>query len=141
MQENVLFHDAHHEISITPSVARFGAISYQVSNICSAVVSYERKLNGVAIFLFIASLVAALVSYLIYQDLRFQPYIMHGIGTSIALLIASMLWQHIRPRYEYRFVLKTASDTHVMVTNDREMVYRLKTAIEEAFTLRHSSFQ
>ncbi len=135
MEETFLF--SNEEVSVTPSVVRFRAISYQVSNIGSVAVYYERKLSGVFIFLFLAGLCAAFIAYLLYQEPQIRDYTIYGAGASVGLILLSLFWQHMWPVYEYKFVLKTASnDVHALASHDRDMIFRLKAAIEEAFARR-----
>jgi hypothetical protein len=135
MEEAFLFQNE--DVSVTEHVARFGGISYQVSNIGSVAVSYERKLSGFAIFLFLAGLVGIFVAYLMYQEPRISGYTVYAAGGGVACVIFSMLWQHLWPVYEYRFVMKTSSgDMHTINSRDRERVFKLKAAFEEAFARR-----
>jgi hypothetical protein len=135
MQEAFLFNNE--DVSVTEHVARFGAISYQVSNIGSVAVYYERKLNSFAIFLSVAALIGAAIAYFLYQEPQLRDYAIYAAGASVALILLSIFWHHMWPVYEYKFVLKTASsDVHTIVSRDRDMVFRLKAALEEAFARR-----
>jgi Family of unknown function (DUF6232) len=135
MQEAFLFNNE--DVSVTERVARFGAISYQVSNIGSVAVYYERKLSTFAIFLFVAGLLGAAIAYFLYQEPQLRDYTIYAAGASAALILFSIFLQHMWPVYEYKFVLKTASnDEHAIVSRDRDMVFRLKAALEEAFARR-----
>src|SRR5215468_2291926 len=90
MEEAFLFQNE--DVSVTEHVARFGDISYQVSNIGSVAVSYERKLSGFAVFLFLAGLAGILIAYLLYQDARLSSYTVHAAGAGVACIIFSILW-------------------------------------------------
>jgi hypothetical protein len=135
MQPGFLFRND--EIFITEYVARFAAISYQISNIDRVGVYYDRKLNGFAITLFSVGLVAIFSAYLVYQDPRLRDYVIYVAGAAAALIILGVLWQQWRPVYEYKFVMRTSSgDEHSLISRDKNFVFDVKSAIERAFTLQ-----
>jgi Family of unknown function (DUF6232) len=135
MHEAFLFNDE--DVSITEHVARFGATSYQVSNIVSVAVFHERKLSRIAIFLFLAGLGAAAIAYFLYQASQLRGNMIYAAGVSVALILLSLVWQHMWPVYDYRFVLKTANnEVQTIASRDRDTVFRLKAVLEEAFARR-----
>ena len=127
MEDRVLY-EANYT-TVTQSVARFGSATYQVRNIDSVTIDDTRRLNPVAVILFLASLLAYGAAYM---------YLNVGalIAGSVSLL-AAILCQSKWPRLEYRLVLKTSGgDSEVIVTRDRKHVFDLKAAIEQAFASR-----
>jgi Family of unknown function (DUF6232) len=127
MEDRVLY-DAHYT-TVTQTVARFGSATYQVRNIDSVTINDTRRLNPVAVVLFLASLLPYGLAY-VYLSIT-------ALIVGSALVLAAILWQSKWPRWEYRLVLRTSGgDSEVVVTRDRKHVLDLKAAIEQAFVSR-----
>ena len=55
------------DIIVTPTTVRFGGIAYRASNISSVVIYDKRKMNTLALFLFILAVIAGLVAVFSYE--------------------------------------------------------------------------
>jgi uncharacterized protein DUF6232 len=135
MNAHVLFRT--NDILVTPAMARFGAVSYQVAGITSVAVHHRPKLNPIAVTLVVAAVALAAFAYLAREQ---QPDLsLWSAGAAPAALIFGMIWQRIRPVLEYRLVVKTAgSETETVTSFDRTQVFELREAIESAFYLQYS---
>jgi Family of unknown function (DUF6232) len=127
---HVLFHS--NNIVVTPAMARFGPVSYQMAVISSVAVYHRQKLNPVAVTLALAA--AAFAAFAYFTREQYPDYGLWGaIAAPIALLLG-VVWQRFRPVLEYQFVMKAAGgETESMTTFDREQVLALREAIESAF--------
>ena len=130
MDTQILFHT--NDIVVTPAMARFGPVSYQMTGITSVAVYHHPKLNPIAVTLVVAAVALAAFAYLgreQYPDESFWSMIAAPIA-----LILGLAWQRFRPVLEYRLVMKTAGhETETVTTFDREQVLELREAIESAF--------
>jgi hypothetical protein len=128
--------DAHlfrtDDILITPTVARFGPVSYQVATISSVAVYHRPRLNLIAVTLVLAAAGIGILAYAAYTD--YPDYSMWGAGAAPVTLMLGVIWQKVRPVLEYRLVVKTAAnETETMPTFDRDQAFAVKDAIESAF--------
>ena len=127
---HVLFHA--NDILVTPAMARFGPVSYQMANISSVAVYHRPKFNPVAVTLVLAAAALAAFAYFAREE---QPdySLWSTIAAPVALLLGAA-WQRFRPVLEYHFVMKAAgNETETVATFDREQVLALREAIESAF--------
>lgn len=118
-------------VEITTKVAKFGTISYQVSNIGSVSVYTARKINPIAAIMVVMGIAAGFYG----NNLKTQ-----GVDPSLAfwltaaLIMCGILVQMFWPRKEFTFVLKTSSnDVHKIVSENGEYLDSLQGAIEAAF--------
>jgi hypothetical protein len=129
-----------HDIQVTPTVARFGPISYQVAAISSVAVYHRPKLNPVAVTLVVAAAGLGLFAY--FSREQYPDYSLWSAIAAPVALILGVLWQRIRPVLEYQFVMKTtASETETVTTFDREQVFELREAIERAFLMQRAQVE
>lgn len=125
------------DIVITPTVAKFGPVSYQVASISSVAVYHRPRLNPIALTLVLAAAGLGIFAYVAYA--QYPDYGWWSALAAPAALILGMIWQKVRPVLEYRFVLKTAgSETETMTTFDRDQALELKAALESAFAMQQS---
>ena len=119
---------------MTPALARFGPVSYQVSAISSVAVYHRPKLNPIAVTLMLAAVVLAAFAY--FGREQYPDYSLWSAIAAPVALILGVAWQRLRPVLEYRFVMKTAgNETETVTTFDREQVLELREAIESAFQM------
>jgi uncharacterized membrane protein YidH (DUF202 family) len=83
MEEQILFSSP--DAVVIPHVAKFGNVSYQISNITSVAIHVHRHFNGFAIFLILAALAALAVAALWYDK---DNQVTVGAGLAGVLLIA-----------------------------------------------------
>ena len=124
------------EIEILKNTARFGATTYQIANISLVRVQYVKKLNpmAVALFVFGAATLWAVVQIMENQDPAIRWYA--GLA-GIALVVGSVAIQSIWPKKEFTFSLRVNSgDWEKFVTTDREYALKVKDEIEYAFQAR-----
>jgi hypothetical protein len=58
-------------------------------------------------------------------------------ATAVAVMVASLLLQLIWPRRVYVLVLRTSGgDVDAVISRDREFVFNIQNAIEQAFVVR-----
>jgi hypothetical protein len=123
------------DIVITPTVAKFGPVSYQIASISSVAVYHRPRLNPIALTLVLAAAGLGILAYVVYAQ---NPD--YGLWSALAAGVAFVLgviWQKVRPVLEYRFVMKTAgSETETMTTFDRDQALELKAALESAFAIQ-----
>jgi Family of unknown function (DUF6232) len=133
MDPQVLFRTEH--IVITPTVARFGPVSYQVATITSVAVYNRQKLNPIAVLLVIAAFGLALFAYL--ARAQYPDYSLWSAMACPVVLILGVAWQRFRPVLEYNFVMRTAGgETETITTFDRAQVFELRGAVESAFLMQ-----
>jgi uncharacterized membrane protein len=136
MSARVLFSSDY--VAVTPSVARFGATSYQIANIGSIAIRIRNRMNGLAVVLILLGLAMfGLGGFLIVQHAESAPYGPYLIVAGAVLFIFGLVLQSKRPAREYTLMLKTSSnDLEVLVSLDHDHIMKVKAAIEEAFALR-----
>ncbi|HZO46119.1 MAG TPA: DUF6232 family protein [Xanthobacteraceae bacterium] len=138
MNAHILFRN--NDILVTPAMARFGPVSYQMSAISSIAVYHRPKLNPIAVTLVAAAFGLAAFAYFGREQ---QPdySLWSAIAAPIALILG-IAWQRMRPVLEYRLVMKSAgSETETVTTFDREQVFELREAIETAFHMQQSELE
>jgi hypothetical protein len=137
MNAHILFRN--NDILVTPAMARFGPVSYQISAISSIAVYHRPKLNPMAVTLVTAAFGLAAFAYFGREQ---QPdYSLWSAIAAPVALILGIAWQRMRPVLEYRLVMKAAgSETETVTTFDREQVFELREAIESAFHLQQGQF-
>ncbi|MPZ36510.1 MAG: hypothetical protein GEU95_00355 [Rhizobiales bacterium] len=128
------------DILVTPTVARFGPISYQMSGITSVAVYHQPKLNPIAVVLVVAAVALAAFAYLAREQ---EPgYSLYAAIAAPIALILGVAWQRLRPVLEYRFVIKAAGgETETVTTFNREQVLALRDAVESAFLIRRPQIE
>jgi hypothetical protein len=138
MNAHILFRN--NDILVTPAMARFGPVSYQMSGISSIAVYHRPKLNPIAVTLVMAAFGLAAFAYFGREQ---QPdYSLWSAIAAPAALILGIAWQRMRPVLEYRLVMKSAgSETETVTTFDREQVFELREAIESAFHMQQGQLE
>ncbi|MBN9595572.1 MAG: hypothetical protein J0G36_09475 [Afipia sp.] len=130
MSEQAIFKNK--AVDITTKVARFGAISFQVSTIGSVSVFNAKKISPWAI----ALIFLAVVSLIVGSNLKGMQDQQGQIAFAIAatFLIGSFLVQKLWPRREFTFVLRSGSgEVYKLVSDDGEYLETLQRALEMAF--------
>jgi hypothetical protein len=124
------------DISVSRTIARFGATSYQISNISLVRLRYEKKFNPIAVVLFLIG--AAILTVAIGRPEDLPPGSDRAIALVGAALVAlAVIVQVFWPKKEFTFSLKTSSgDAESLVTQDRQFAEDLKRALEDAFATR-----
>ena len=126
---NILFHAQ--DILVTPAMARFGAVTYQMSGISSVAVYHRPKLNPIAVTLALAAVALTAFAYLGRE--QYADYSLWSAIAAPVALILGAIWQRVRPVMEYRLVMRTAgNETETVTTFDRAQVFELRQAIEDA---------
>lgn len=130
MNTRILFRT--NDILVTPAMARFGAVSYQMSGISSIAVYHQPKLNPFAVTLALIAVALGAAAY--FGREQYPDYSLWSAIAAPVALILGVVWQRIRPILEYRLVMKTAgNETETVTTFDRDQVFELRQAIEDAF--------
>jgi O-antigen/teichoic acid export membrane protein len=108
------------DISVSRTIARFGATSYQISNISLVRLRYEKKFNPIAVVLFLIG--AAILTVAIGRPEDLPPGSDRAIALVGAALVAlAVIVQVFWPKKEFTFSLKTSSgDAESLVTQDRQ---------------------
>jgi uncharacterized protein DUF6232 len=122
------------DANVSRKIVRLGETSYQVANICSVGISETRRLHVITILLAIASVVAFVYAYLQYG--RDEQMMLWAAGGGVAGLLAALIWQNFLPKREYQLVLTTAAGEAPAFTTPGKDVFKLKSAVEDAFTMR-----
>jgi hypothetical protein len=120
-------------ISITPTIARFDGVSYQVANIGSVRVLVKPLWHPIAILLYLICVGAWIAAY---ND---QPVGKASEAFVVGLLfgVAGALWQRFWPLKEYVLLLKTSSgDVQAYTTRNHDHIVEVKHGLEEAFNAR-----
>ena len=130
MNGHILFRN--NDILVTPAMARFGAVSYQMSGISSIAVYHRPKLNPIAVTLMVTAFGLAAFAYFVREQ---QPdYSLWSAVAAPVALILGAIWQRVRPVMEYRLVMRAAgNESETVTTFDRAQVFELRQAIEDAF--------
>jgi hypothetical protein len=124
-------------VRITPHIATFGATSYQVANVGSVTVSPRKKLNPVAVVIFLLGL--GILGFAIVNSR------MTGVGeqyfsmavTGVAVMIGAVFLQLVWPGRAYVLLLRISSgEVNALTSRDKEFVYNVQKAIEQAFVVR-----
>ena len=121
-------------IQITTKVARFDNISFQISNIGSVAVYHVRRLNLFAVTMFIGSVVLFIAGANLRGMQTQEGQICFAVSAS--LLLGGFVVQSLWPKKEFTFVLKTANDTHKIISLDGEYLDSIQHALESAFVDR-----
>jgi len=130
LNAHILFHT--NDILVTPAMARFGPVSYQIAGISSVAVYHRPKLHPVAVTLALAAVALAAFAYFAREE--HPDYSLWSAIAAAGALILGVAWQRFRPVLEYHFVMKTAgSETETLATFDGDQVSALREAIESAF--------
>src|SRR5262245_1725401 len=122
---------------ITPHIATFEGTSYQIANIGSVNVTRRNRLNPLAVlilFLGLGTLAAAIVKSRMtgLADEYFSMAV-----TGVAVMFAAVLLQLIWPGRVYVLILRTSSgDVDAVTSNNKDFVYNLQKAVEQAFIVR-----
>jgi hypothetical protein len=95
-------------VEITTKIAKFGSISYQVSNIGSVSVFTAHKINPIAAVLFLLGVAAGIYAYNI-RGQGTDPSLLFWIAT--ALVLIGVLLQMFWPKKEFTFVLTCSPET------------------------------
>jgi hypothetical protein len=124
-------------VRITPHIATFGGTSYQVANVGSVTVSPRKKLNPVAVVIFLLGL--GILGFAIVNSR------MTGVGeqyfsmavTGVAVMIGAVFLQLVWPGRAYVLLLRISSgEVNALTSRDKEFVYNVQKAIEQAFVVR-----
>jgi hypothetical protein len=118
-------------VEITTKIAKFGTISYQVSNIGSVSVYTARKINPIAAIIVVLGIAVGIYG----NNLKTQGMdASFAFWITAALVIGGILLQMFWPKKEFTFILKTSSnDVHKIVSENGEHLDSLQGAIEAAF--------
>jgi Family of unknown function (DUF6232) len=135
MEELVLFQSG--TIQITPSIARFDNVSYQIANLGSVSMTARRAVNRLAIALIIASALGLFTAFEIRQG-EYGEYLGYALLISAALFVCGMVVQNFWPAMTYKILLNTSSgNVQVLASHDRNCAEQVKDTIEYAFRLHH----
>ena len=124
-------------VRITPHIATFGGTSYQVASVGSVTVSPRKKLNPVAVIIFLLGL--AVLGFAIVNSR------MTGVGeeyfsmavTGVAIMIGAFFLQLVWPGRTYELLLRISSgEVNALTSRDKEFAYNVQKAIEQAFVVR-----
>jgi hypothetical protein len=130
MDTHILFRS--NDIVVTPAMARFGPVSYQMTGVSSVAVYHHPKLNPIAVTLVVAAVALAAFAYFGREQFPDESF-WSMIAAPVALVLG-LAWQRFRPVLEYRLILKAAgNEIETVTTFDREQVVELRQAIESAF--------
>jgi Family of unknown function (DUF6232) len=128
------------DTSIFPNLARFGDTSYQIANLSLVRVGYARKLNPLAVIMFLIGMGAMVVAYNMAGPIE-GTRIVVGLGGILLVLMATVC-QAMWPAREFTFTLKTNSgDVFTFTTENRKLAYDIKDAIEQGFVARSTKWQ
>ena len=124
---------------VTSHIATFGGTSYQIATIGSVHVERRRKYSPFAIMIFFLGL-GVLVGALVKSRTTGLPEEYFSMAaTAVAVMVASGFLQLIWPRRVYALVLKiSGGDVDAVISRDREFVFNVQKAIEQAFVVRAS---
>lgn len=132
MSAQVLFKS--NDITVTPTVARFGGVSYQIANIGSVSIFIENRLRTLT---FVLALVAGVVA--IFGLTSPPPQDRDAFMIAMFLATVAFFWQAIFWRRKLTLILKTSSgDIQAYETFNRAYIFQIKDAIEAAFDQRVS---
>jgi len=132
MQEEEYFRSG--DVVITRTLARFGGVSYAISNISLVRLGYERKLNPTAVILIIIGVLTFVVGL---NQVQFDDSMRVVVVAGAILAIVGGVVQKIWPKKEYTFILKANSgDAHSFTIENADFATKVKAAIEEAIALR-----
>jgi hypothetical protein len=122
-------------IEITTKIARFGGISYQMSNVGSVALYHVRKFNPIAVLMFLAGLAAGVQGANLKGPQADQAQIYFAIA--VTLIILSIIVQSFWPKKEFTFIIKTSSnDVYKIVSPNGDGLEAIQRAVETAFNER-----
>jgi hypothetical protein len=122
------------DVRVTPYVAQFGSISYQIASIGSVRAVQHKRLSRIAVAVFLlgaALLIAAMLRSGNEQqaDANF-PLALTGAG----IVLVALLVQLIMPRRIYKLILRShGGDIEALTSRRSKFILDVKQAIEEAF--------
>ena len=124
-------------VRITPHIATFGGTSYQVANVGSVTVSRRKKLNPVAVIIFLLGL--GILGFAIVNSRLTglgEEYFSMAV-TGVAIMIAAVFLQLVWAGRAYVLLFRISSgEVNALTSRDKEFVYNVQKAIEQAFVVR-----
>jgi Family of unknown function (DUF6232) len=139
MTQQLLFESG--DIRITSTVAQFGGTSYQIATIGGVSISQHRTRRPVTVAIFI------LGAFIVAGSLLSQHFEMTATGTAArsgqlilsggVIMFGAVLLQLVWPGRRYLVIFKTArGDIEALRSRKKDLVVRVKQAIEQAFIAR-----
>jgi uncharacterized protein DUF6232 len=120
-------------ISITPTIAKFDGVSYQVANIGSVRVVINGLWHPAAVVLLLVWAVCWIIAFNNVGVGKEGEYFFAGL---IFGMIGGV-WQRWWPRKEFVLLLKTSSgDVQAYKTTNRDHILDVKHSLDEAFNAR-----
>ena len=133
MAQHTLFQS--NDVLITPKIASFGNVTFQISNIVNVSLHEARRVNRTAVVIGLIGVLAIGVAVVAYERNAEQSLIAFAVG--VVGMLAAFIVQSRWPLMEFKLTLSLSSgEAHTIVSNDRARSGQLKAAIEEAFSLR-----
>jgi hypothetical protein len=124
-------------VRITPHIATVGGTSYQVANVGSVTVSRRKKLNPVAVIIFLLGL--GILGFAIVNSRLTglgEEYFSMAV-TGVAIMIGAVFLQLVWPGRAYVLLFRISSgEVNALTSRDKEFVYNVQKAIEQAFVVR-----
>jgi uncharacterized membrane protein len=133
MAQHTLFQSE--DVLITPKIAHFGNVTFQISNLAIVSLQEARRVNRTAVVIGLFGVMAIVVAIVAYERNAEQSLIAFAVG--VVVVLGAFIVQSRWPLMEFKLTLRLSSgDTHTIVSNDRARSEQLRDAIEEAFSLR-----
>jgi len=122
------------DIRITPYIAQFGGTSYQMGSISGVRVGKAKKINRVAVIVFLLGVGLFVVAILRSGSEERAEANFPVAVTAVGILFSAFLLQLILPKRVYKLILRTrGGDVEALTSIRRELIFDVKHAVEDAF--------
>jgi hypothetical protein len=125
------------DVYVTPYIASFGDISYQIANIVSVHLDRRKKRNPIAIVVFLLGLGIFVVAISQSRATGLAEEYFSMAATGVSLMVAAFFLQLVWPRRGHVLVLKTTSgDVNALTSGKKQFIFEVKKALERAFVIQ-----
>jgi hypothetical protein len=124
------------DIRITPYIAQFGGTSYQVGSISGVRVGHAKKINRVAVIVFLLG-VGIFVAAILWSGSEERAEANFPMAvTAVGIVFSAFLLQLILPKRVYKLILRThGGDVEALTSTRRKLIFDVKHAVEDAFVV------
>jgi hypothetical protein len=124
-------------VRITPHIATFGGTSYQIANVGSVNVVRRKKINPVAVVIFLIGLGTLGVAIVNSRMTGLAEEYFSMAVTGVAVMLGAFVLQLVWPKRVHVLLLRISSgEVDAFTSRDKEFVFNVQKAIEQAFVVR-----
>jgi hypothetical protein len=122
---------------VASDIASLGDTSYQIANIGSVRVERRKRINPVAIIVFLLGLGILVAAFVKSRMTGAAEAYFSMAVTAVGVMLAAFLLQLVWPGRAYALVFRICSgEVDAVVSRNKEFVSNIQKAVEQAFLLR-----